>query len=70
MIANFETKKLKFKKKGTNEQFDIDFQTNPTDPLHPCVLFYYENDEVEFLPDYKDWWWICVLTNAVGFAAM
>jgi hypothetical protein len=55
MIANFETKKLKFKKKGTNEQFDIDFQTNPTDPLHPCVLFYYENDEVEFLPDYKDW---------------
>lgn len=55
MTINMELKKLKFKKHGTNDHFDIDFVTNGTDPLHPCVLFYYENDEVEILPDFKDW---------------
>ena len=44
-------KKMIFKKK--QESFEIPFTKIEGDALHPCVLFYYMNDEVEFLPNYK-----------------
>jgi hypothetical protein len=50
---NFHTKKMKFRKKGANDQYELDFQTKDGDALCPCVLFYYPNDEVEYLNDFK-----------------
>lgn len=50
--VDFDTKKMTFKKK--NEKYELDFTTIADDPLYPCALFYYMNDEVEFLPDYKE----------------
>lgn len=55
MEANFLTSKLKFRKRGTNESYELDFQTKNDDPLCPCVLFYYTNDEVEYLRDFNEW---------------
>lgn len=52
MTVNLEAKKLLFKKKS--ETFELPFETIADDKLHPCVLFYYINDEVEFLPNYKE----------------
>jgi hypothetical protein len=46
-----ETKIVTFKKKS--EAFDIAFCTIPNDPLHPWVLFYFMNDEVECIIDPK-----------------
>jgi hypothetical protein len=40
--------------KKNNETYQIPFDTIPNDELSPCVLFYYLNDEVEFLPDYQE----------------
>lgn len=44
---------MTFKKKA--EKYELDFSTIPGDALYPCALFYYMNDEVEFLPNYKEW---------------
>lgn len=46
-------KKITFKKKA--ESFDIPFSTIEGDELYPCALFYYVNDEIEYLNDYKPW---------------
>lgn len=43
------TKKIKFSKEGTTETYTLDFEILDKDTLHPCVLFYYLNDEIEFL---------------------
>lgn len=51
-VVNVEEKKITFKKKL--ESFDIPFSVIPGDELHPCALFYYVNDEVEYLPEYKE----------------
>lgn len=39
------------------ETHKLDIKYIATDLLYPCVLFYYLNDEVEFLNDYKDKDW-------------
>jgi len=46
-------KTITFSKHGTTETYSLDFNFIEGDPLHPCCLFYYLNDEVEFLSDYK-----------------
>lgn len=51
-IVNVEQKKITFKKKL--EKFDIPYTAIDGDDLHPCALFYYVNDEVEYLMDYKE----------------
>ena len=51
MTTDFNTNKILFKKK--TESFEIPFTKIPDNELHPCALFYYVNDEVEFLPNYK-----------------
>lgn len=53
ITVDYDSKKMTFKKK--NEKYELDFTTIPGDPLYPCALFYYMNDEVEFLPNYKEW---------------
>jgi hypothetical protein len=39
-------------KKGT-ETYSLTFETIVGNELYPCVLFYYLNDEVEFLANYQ-----------------
>lgn len=41
--------------KKNNENYQIPFETIANDELSPCVLFYYINDEVEFLANFKAW---------------
>lgn len=53
VIFNILTKKMTFKKK--KEIYELDFDTINGDELYPCVLFYYINDEIEFLANYKEW---------------
>ena len=43
------SKKIQFMKKSTKETYCLDFEIKHNDPLHPCVLFYYINDEIEFI---------------------
>ena len=50
-VVSMKDSKVTFKKKA--ERFDIPFTVIPGDQLHPCVLFYYVNDEVQYLPDFK-----------------
>jgi hypothetical protein len=51
---NLQSKKIKFKKRGTQDQYELDVQLKDGDPLSPCVLFYYPNDEVEYINDFKE----------------
>ena len=51
MTVDTTSLKMVFKKKA--ESFEIPFEKVEGDELHPCALFYYMNDEVEFLPDCK-----------------
>ncbi len=39
-----QAKKMTFKKK--NQKYELDFTIIQGDPLYPCALFYYMNDEV------------------------
>lgn len=50
---NYEKSRVKFRKKGSIDSYELEFTDIPGDLLHPCVLLYYPNDEVEFLADYK-----------------
>ena len=50
-IVSMKDSKVTFKKKS--ETFDVPFTSIPGDELCPCALFYYVNDEIEYLPDYK-----------------
>ena len=40
---------VKFTKKDTSETYSISFSFEEGNELHLCTLFYYANDEVEFL---------------------
>lgn len=51
MQANFKDKTLHFKR--NNDIYVLNFQTIEGDELCPCVVFYFINDEMEFLPHYK-----------------
>lgn len=51
---NYDTNKIKFKKKGGNDSYELNFVNNPTDPIYPCVLLYYPHDEVEVIDNYTD----------------
>lgn len=51
MRVNFKDKTIAFKK--DSKIHNLTFSTVPGDELCPCVLFYYLNDEVEFLPHHK-----------------
>lgn len=44
ITVDHETKKMTFKKKA--EKYELDFSTIQGDPLYPCALFYYMNDEI------------------------
>jgi hypothetical protein len=33
----------------TTETYKLEFEPTANEPLYPCALFYYGNDEVEFL---------------------
>ena len=39
-----------FSKNSSSEKYVLPFVEEEGDELHPCVLFYYVNDEVEFMP--------------------
>ncbi len=54
--VDYDTQKMTFKKK--NEKYELEFTTIPGDALYPCALFYYMNDEVEFMPNYNEWLWV------------
>jgi hypothetical protein len=45
---------LVFGKEKTVEQFKLELKYVDGDPFHPCVLFYYLNDEVEFINNFKE----------------
>lgn len=49
VTVNMNEKIIYFSK--NDEKYQIPFETIPNDELSPCVLFYYLNDEVEFLPN-------------------
>ena len=51
IAMNIIEKTLVFRK--GKETYSITFEPIANDQLSPCVLFYYLNDEVEFLPNYK-----------------
>ena len=51
MQVDSEGSKVIFKKKA--ESFEIPYNKIDGDSLYPCALFYYMNDEVEFLPNHK-----------------
>ena len=36
-----------------SNKYELPFEPVLEDELHPCVLFYYVNDEVEYLPNGK-----------------
>jgi hypothetical protein len=46
-----EAKKIVFRL-GANS-YELPYEPVAQDELHPCVLFYYMNDEVEYLPNFK-----------------
>jgi hypothetical protein len=50
--ANFTEKTILFKR--NKDVYSIPFETIAGDELRPCVLFYYLNDEVEFLPNFPE----------------
>ena len=50
---NFSEKTIIFRR--NNDKFTINFSTIAGDQLYPCALFYYLNDEIEFLPNHKFW---------------
>lgn len=52
VTANFTEKLVTFQK--GSENYQLPFETIADDQLKPCVLFYYLNDEVEFLADFKE----------------
>ncbi len=41
-----------FSKKGTEESHTLEIEPKEDDELHLCALFYYSNDEVEYLGYY------------------
>jgi hypothetical protein len=49
-----EAKKVVFSKRGKDEKYELPIGGGEGEELHPCVLFYYINDEVEYLPDPRD----------------
>lgn len=49
-----ETEKILFTKNKTAEKYELPFTYDEKDELHPCVLFYYIIDEVEYLGDKKN----------------
>ena len=49
VFVDYDSNKVKFKKKGGNESYELAFVNKPEDPLYPCVLLYYPNDEVEII---------------------
>jgi hypothetical protein len=38
-----------FRRKGGEESHTIEFEVKDDDELHLCSLFYYNNDEIEYL---------------------
>ena len=52
MKINFTTKTAVFTKNNINK-YTLNFALIPGDQLYPCALFYYINDEVEYLPNHK-----------------
>jgi hypothetical protein len=41
--------KVTFRRKGGEESHTIEFEVKDDDELHLCSLFYYNNDEIEYL---------------------
>ena len=64
MKVNFSDKTVTFTK-NNNNKYTISFTLLPGDQLYPCVLFYYINDEVEFLPNHKFWQWFVICLKIV-----
>lgn len=52
MRVDADRKVVVFRRKS--DAYELPYDPIDDDKLHPCVLFYYINDEVEFLPDYKE----------------
>jgi len=44
---------VRFLNEKSNEKYELEIKQIAEDPLHPCVLFYYLNDEIEFVNNYK-----------------
>jgi hypothetical protein len=47
-----EAKKIGFQ--CGSQAYELPYEPVLNDELHPCVLFYYMNDEVEYLPNFKN----------------
>jgi len=43
---------LIFRKEKTKEEYKLEIKHISDDQLHPCCLFYYLNDEIEFINNY------------------
>ena len=41
--------KVVFRRKGTEDTHTIEFEAKENDELYLCGLFYYNNDEIEYL---------------------
>lgn len=41
-----------FSKKDTDQNHTLDVEIKDDDDLHLCCLFYYSNDEIEYLGNY------------------
>jgi hypothetical protein len=47
-------KLVKFTKENKPEAFyKLEILNPDNEPVHPCVLFYYLLDEIEYIPNYK-----------------
>lgn len=51
MTLHTEAKKIVFRL--ASHTYELPYEPLAEDELHPCVLFYYVNDEVEYLPNFK-----------------
>lgn len=51
IIVSYEPddSKIVFTKKGTEDTHTLEFENKDDDELYLCGLFYYNNDEIEYL---------------------
>ena len=55
IIIDYDPKEMciVFTKEQSQENYKLEIKFIEGDQLHPCILFYYLNDEVEFVNNYK-----------------
>jgi hypothetical protein len=53
VIVEYEPSETKivFRKKGSEETHTLEYEVREDDELYLCALFYYSNDEIEFVAE-------------------